>query len=84
MVLRSARRGNRERELGTALAKAFLYACTENEDRPSKMVFMNSGVRLVTENDETLAHVKRLEDGGVEILVCGTCLGLGRTSRWAG
>ncbi|MBU4173773.1 MAG: sulfurtransferase-like selenium metabolism protein YedF [Actinobacteria bacterium] len=55
--------GRGERELGTALAKAFLYACTENEDRPSKMVFMNSGVRLVTENDETVAHVKQLEDG---------------------
>lgn len=66
--------GRGERELGTALAKAFLYACTENEDRPSKMVFMNSGVRLVTENDETVAHVKQLEDGGVEIVVCGTCL----------
>jgi len=66
--------GRGKRELGTALAKAFLYACTENEDRPSKMIFMNSGVRLVTENDETVAHVKRLKDGGAEIVVCGTCL----------
>ncbi len=66
--------GRGERELSTALAKAFLYACTENENRPSKMVFMNTGVRLVTENDETVAHVKQLEDGGVEIVVCGTCL----------
>ena len=66
--------GRGDRELGTTLAKAFLYACTENEDRPRRMVFMNSGVRLVTENDETVAHVTRLEEEGVEVVVCGTCL----------
>lgn len=66
--------GRGDRRLGTTLAKAFLYACTENRDRPSQMVFMNSGVRLVTENDETVAHVKLLEDEGVEVVVCGTCL----------
>lgn len=66
--------GGGDRKLGEALVKSFLYACTENEDRPARMVFMNSGVRLVTENDETASHVKKLEDGGVEIIVCGTCL----------
>ena len=33
-----------------------------------------SGVRLVTENEETAASVKRLEQAGTEVLVCGTCL----------
>lgn len=66
--------GRGDRELGTTLAKAFLYACTENEDRPDLVIFMNSGVRLVTENDETAAHVRTLEGEGAEVLVCGTCL----------
>jgi intracellular sulfur oxidation DsrE/DsrF family protein len=38
------------------------------------MIFMNSGVRLVTENDETITHLKTLEDRGVDIIACGTCL----------
>ena len=66
--------GTGDRELGTTLMKAFLYASSESEDVPDRAVFMNSGVRLVTENDETVAHMKRLEERGVELLVCGTCL----------
>ncbi len=66
--------GRGDRELGTALAKAFLYACTENEDRASCVIFMNSGVRLVTENDQAVEHVRKLENEGAEIVVCGTCL----------
>lgn len=66
--------GRGDRELGTTLIKAFLYACTENDDRAAKYVFMNSGVRLVTENEETIKHVKKLEEEGAEIVVCGTCL----------
>jgi len=66
--------GRGDRELGVALAKAFLYACTENEDKPYCMVFMNSAVRLVTENDQTVEHIQKLESEGVEVVVCGTCL----------
>lgn len=66
--------GKGDRELGTTLMKLFLYACVEADEVPANMVFMNSGVRLVTENEETIAHIKTLEDRGVEIMVCGTCL----------
>lgn len=66
--------GRGDRELGTALARAFLYACTESEERASCMIFMNSGVRLVTEDDQTVEHVRALESEGAEVLVCGTCL----------
>ena len=38
------------------------------------MVFMNSAVRLVTENDQTVEHIQKLESEGVEVVVCGTCL----------
>jgi selenium metabolism protein YedF len=66
--------GKGERELGHSLMKAFLYAATQCDEPPSSMVFMNSGVRLVTENEETVAHVKELEEKGVEVVACGTCL----------
>jgi selenium metabolism protein YedF len=66
--------GTGERELGAALMKSFIYAASEAEDLPSGLVFMNSGVRLVTENDEAIENLKKLADRGVNILVCGTCL----------
>ncbi len=38
------------------------------------MIFWNSGVRLLCQDSPVLDHVKRLEDQGVEILACTTCL----------
>ncbi|HEY5526900.1 MAG TPA: sulfurtransferase-like selenium metabolism protein YedF [Candidatus Anoxymicrobiaceae bacterium] len=66
--------GKGERELGQTLMKMFLYTATESEIPPSTLIFINSGVRLVTENEETAAHVKKLEEAGAEVMVCGTCL----------
>lgn len=66
--------GKGEAELGRTLMKMFLYAATESETPPSALVFLNSGVKLVTENEETAAHVAKLEEGGALVLVCGTCL----------
>lgn len=66
--------GKGDRELGVNLMKTFLYTCAESGNPPVALVFMNSGVRLVTENDETAAHVRRLEEGGSDVVVCGTCL----------
>ena len=66
--------GKGEAELGRTLMKMFLYAATESETPPSALVFLNSGVKVVTENEETAAQVAKLEEGGALVLVCGTCL----------
>lgn len=74
IFLGSDKIGRGDEELGNILAKSFLYACTENEEAPSDIVLMNSGVKLATENEDTIEHLKNLEKDNVEILVCGTCL----------
>jgi selenium metabolism protein YedF len=66
--------GTGDAELGGTLMKMFLYTAAESEAPPAALIFMNSGVRLVTENDEAAAHVARLEEAGADVLVCGTCL----------
>ena len=66
--------GGGDRELGTTLMKAFLYAYAERGEPPAAVVLMNAGVRLVTEYEEAVAHIRRLEEQGAEVLVCGTCL----------
>jgi selenium metabolism protein YedF len=66
--------GKGEPELGRTLMKMFLFAAAESDTPPATLILMNSAVRLVTENEETAASVKRLEQAGTEVLVCGTCL----------
>lgn len=66
--------GTGDPELSVALMKAFLYASAESDAPPAAVVFMNSGVKLVTVNSETVESVRKLEERGAEVLVCGTCL----------
>ncbi|SHK04534.1 sulfurtransferase-like selenium metabolism protein YedF [Tepidibacter formicigenes] len=61
-------------ELGKILIKGFIYTLTEIEPYPKAVIFVNSAVKLTTENEETIEHLKKLEKEGVEILSCGTCL----------
>ena len=65
--------GQGEEELGKTLMKSFLYALTQVENI-KQMIFMNSGVFLTTEGSEVLESLKTMEESGVEILSCGTCL----------
>lgn len=38
------------------------------------LVFVNNGVKLTIDGSEVLPDLKAYEDGGLKILVCGTCL----------
>ncbi|KXZ40746.1 selenium metabolism protein YedF [Alkalithermobacter thermoalcaliphilus JW-YL-7 = DSM 7308] len=61
-------------ELGKILIKGFLYTISESGKYPKSMLFINSGVKLTTENEETVESLKKLESQGVDIQSCGTCL----------
>jgi len=52
----------------------FLRLLGESQDKPGTLVFWNAGVRLVCEGSWALDHLKKLEEQGVEILACTTCL----------
>lgn len=66
--------GKGEDKLGELLMASFLRLLGERPDKPATMIFLNSGVRLVCEGSSVLNHIKRLEQEGVEILACTTCL----------
>ena len=66
--------GEGDPELGHSLIKMFFYTLSEKPDLPSAICFMNGGVRLVTENGQAIEHLKVLEQKGVKLIVCGTCL----------
>lgn len=60
--------------LGAILMRAFLKVLLDLKPIPSKLIFINSGVRLTSEGSEVLETVYALSAKGVEVLSCGTCL----------
>ena len=63
-----------EEALGTILIRSFFKTLLDSETKPSRMIFINSGVRLTSEGSKVLETLKSLSEMGVEILSCGTCL----------
>ncbi len=61
-------------ELGQILVRSFFHVLGEVEPRPATVVFFNSGVKLVAEDSPVLGDLRGLDERGVGILACGTCL----------
>ena len=66
--------GSGDDELGAILMKSFVFSLTQSKPYPSKVIFVNSGVKLTTQNEEVIKNLKVLENESVEIISCGTCL----------
>lgn len=66
--------GEGSEELGRILIKGYVYALTEVKPLPKALLFVNGGVRLTCEGSESLENLRALEQQGVEIVSCGTCL----------
>ncbi len=66
--------GSGDEALGRFLMKAFLKTLLDMETKPDRLVLINSGVHLASEDSEALEHLKGLSEKGTEILACGTCL----------
>ena len=74
VFITTERLGTGDPQLGDILMKAFLNTLWDAEPKPSKILFLNDAVRLTTEGSEVLDSLKLLEEAGVEIFSCGTCL----------
>jgi selenium metabolism protein YedF len=61
-------------ELGALLLRSFLKTQAQLERRPDTIIFYNRGVTLCCEGSPLLDDLRALEDAGVEIIACGTCL----------
>ena len=73
-LIQSEGLGRGDEQLGMLLMANFLRLLGESRDKPDALVFWNTGVRLVCQDSPVLDHLKRLEEQGVEILACTTCL----------
>ena len=66
--------GHGDNELGFKLMVSFLKTLNEMGRELWRLVFLNNGVKLAVEGSKVLPVLKKLEENGVCILVCGTCL----------
>ena len=73
VVFASDRMGEGDPELGAILMRAFCQTVVQLE-APRKLLFYNRGIFLTLDDSPVLSELKGLEEMGVELLVCGTCL----------
>ena len=66
--------GEGPRELQTLLAGKLLTLTLDSGLLPSKILFYTDGVHLACEGSPVIEQLKRLEAGGVELVLCSTCL----------
>lgn len=74
IAISSDKMGSGDDDLGRILMKGFIYTVSETKPYPSTIVFYNGGVKLTCEDSPVLDDLKRLEEQGVELISCGTCL----------
>jgi selenium metabolism protein YedF len=66
--------GEGDPQLGMILMKGFINALIEQPVLPTHLIFYNAGVLLTTVDSGVIHSLKSLEESGIEILVCGTCV----------
>lgn len=66
--------GEGDDELGEKLMMSYIRTLKEMGEDLWRLIFVNGGVYFATEGAELLPDLKALEEQGITILVCGTCL----------
>jgi selenium metabolism protein YedF len=74
VVVSSDKMGDGEPELGAILMKAFLNSLIEQPILPTHLIFYNSGVKLATIDSGVIGSLKALDESGVDVIICGTCV----------
>lgn len=73
-VITTDKLGKGSDDLGKILMKSFLYTLSETKPYPEFLIFLNTGVKLTTLGSDSLEDLKKLNEAGVKIVSCGTCL----------
>lgn len=66
--------GRAEQHLQHKLLKTYLQLLRENKTLPAALCFYADGVKMALDGSPVLEEVQALEDRGVYIILCGTCL----------
>ncbi len=66
--------GHGDADLGSKLMQNFLSTLPEMGESLWRIILINAGVKLAISESKALEVLQKLENAGVSILVCGTCL----------
>lgn len=66
--------GDAPEGLQQALAVKYLSLLAQEAEKPSQILFYTEGVKLVCESSLVLGWLRNLEEAGVELIICSTCL----------
>ena len=61
-----------DRQVGKVLLETYIYTLSELEFLPKSIILLNEAVLLTLPISDCYLYLKRLQDRGVEILVCDT------------
>lgn len=73
-VISSETMGRGSEELGWALLQTYVQTIKDVSPLPGKILLYNGGVKLVATKSGALDALRDLQNRGVDILACGTCL----------
>ena len=74
LLVGSNRLGTGPDDLGEMLLETYFTILKQREELPAAVFFLNSGVLTLTEDSLISVHLKELEEKGVNLLVCKTCV----------
>lgn len=66
--------GRGDEGLGAKLLGNFLRTLASLEPKPEAIVFYNAAVKLLGPGSQSLDALRQLDDSGVDLLACVTCL----------
>lgn len=74
VYINSAVMGGGDDHLGATLMGAFMETLLHFANDISHILLVNSGVKFTTESSPVFDHLRVLEEMGIKVLACGTCL----------
>lgn len=74
VVLNAETMGRGDDTLGAKLLGGYLASLADFEPKPEAIIFYNSAVRLLGPESTRLQALQQLEEAGVDLLACVTCL----------
>lgn len=74
IIINSEFLGRGDDDLGRQIMGSFLRKLSIEENKPEKIIFYNSGVKLLAEGSPVLDGIDLLTKAGIGMMVCGTCV----------
>lgn len=74
VLIRSDKMGEGDEKIGHIMMKKFINGLVGLDEKPEKLVFYGLGVKLAAKGSPVMDALLSLENMGVEIVSCATCV----------